>query len=232
MDKKTPATVKVDIFIPIYIGDYLKDTTRLTTEEHGAYLLLIFDYWQHGSIPDDDRTLCRITGMSDDAWSIARGRVLAYFKHSNGTYIHTRIDAELQSAKKRKETNVGRAKAAADARWKGHNKDAPSIAPSKEQALLEECPSPSPSPSPVSLPPKSTKKRFVPPSLDEANQYLSDRGNVEDPANESERFIDHFTSNGWKVGGKTKMVCWKSAIRNWEKNCKPKQTSSVPYTAI
>ena len=71
-------TDKPDVYMPLFIGDYLAGTARLTTELHGAYLLLIMDYWMNGPLPDDDAILSSITKMSADAWSIARA-VLAQF---------------------------------------------------------------------------------------------------------------------------------------------------------
>src|SRR5262252_184499 len=38
-------------------------------------------------------------------------------------------------------------------------------------------------------------------------------------------FIDHYESNGWKVG-RTQMVDWKAAVRNWRRRAgefKPRQ---------
>ena len=32
---------------------------------------------------------------------------------------------------------------------------------------------------------------------------------------EAEKFFNYFESNGWLVGGKTKMKDWKAAARNW-----------------
>ena len=54
---------KVDIFMPLYIGDYLKDTTRLTAEQHGAYLLLMMDYWVNGPLPANDSSLAMVSKM-------------------------------------------------------------------------------------------------------------------------------------------------------------------------
>jgi uncharacterized protein YdaU (DUF1376 family) len=37
-----------DTWIPMYWGDYLRDTMRLSATEHGAYMLLIAHYWTKG----------------------------------------------------------------------------------------------------------------------------------------------------------------------------------------
>ena len=132
---------KVDLWMPIYIGDYLSATSRLTTEQHGAYLLLIMDYWKNGPLPDDHSVLAQITRMSNDAWSNASSIVLAFFKHEGKHYHHKRIDAELALAATQKERRVARAKSGAAKRW---GNDASSNASSNQQAMLKQCPSPSP----------------------------------------------------------------------------------------
>jgi hypothetical protein len=35
---------------------------------------------------------------------------------------------------------------------------------------------------------------------------------------EAERFYNYYTSNGWLIGGKTKMIDWHAAARNWMLN--------------
>ena len=56
-------------------------------------------------------------------------------------------------------------------------------------------------------------KRFIAPTLEEVQAYCQERGNTVDP----ERFIDYYSSNGWKVG-KNPMKDWRAAVRTWEKN--------------
>ena len=67
---------------------------------------------------------------------------------------------------------------------------------------------------------KPSTKRFVAPTLEEVEEYILANGYDVD----AERFINHYTSNGWMVG-RTKMKDWKAAIRNWaSKNKKPSLT--------
>ena len=58
-----------------------------------------------------------------------------------------------------------------------------------------------------------TASRLTPPTLEEVKQYCFERNNNVD----AERFIDYYTSNGWKVG-KNPMKDWKAAVRTWERS--------------
>lgn len=68
---------------------------------------------------------------------------------------------------------------------------------------------------------ESNSKRFKPPTVDEVREYCKERRNKVDP----ERFIDHYTANGWKVG-KNPMKDWKAAVRTWERDDKPPKAST------
>jgi uncharacterized protein YdaU (DUF1376 family) len=78
--------------MPLYVADYLRDTRRLTAAEHGAYVLLIMEYWTSGELPDDDKQLARIACMSASEWRRARPNVQGFFYDG---WKHKRIDAEL-----------------------------------------------------------------------------------------------------------------------------------------
>src|ERR1700720_3788483 len=79
-------------WMPLYVGDYLRDTRDLNTLQHGAYLLLIMHYWQHDALPADDARLAAIAGLSVAQWRRIREPVQAKF--SDG-WKHKRIEAEL-----------------------------------------------------------------------------------------------------------------------------------------
>jgi uncharacterized protein YdaU (DUF1376 family) len=91
-------TNKTDIWMPLYVADYLSSTTRLTTEQHGAYLLLIIDYWKSGRLPDDDSILANVTRLSMDAWAKHRGVLQGFFEVSNGEWVHSRIEKEIEKS--------------------------------------------------------------------------------------------------------------------------------------
>ena len=66
-----------------------------------------------------------------------------------------------------------------------------------------------------------TKSTFVKPTLEEVSEYCKERNKGVNP----EKFINHYTSNGWMVG-KNKMKDWKSAVRTWENSEISKQRGS------
>lgn len=91
---------KVDIWMPIYIGDYLSDTTELTGPEHGAYLLLLMHYWsKKGEIGSDIERLARVCRSDVETCSFILGY---YFTLENGNYRNKRADEEMQIAENRR----------------------------------------------------------------------------------------------------------------------------------
>lgn len=60
---------------------------------------------------------------------------------------------------------------------------------------------------------KRAASRFIPPTVAEVRAYCQERQNNVD----AERFVDYYTSNGWKVG-KNPMKDWKAAVRTWERH--------------
>jgi uncharacterized protein YdaU (DUF1376 family) len=126
------SVVKTDIWMPVFIGDYLADTMHLTTEQHGAYLLLLFHLWRRGSLRDDDAVLAKISGLGENAWNLHRPVLAEFFKIHKGLWQHGRVEKEKARVAASKESTAKRAKAAASSRWR--KSDAPSIA----QAMLED----------------------------------------------------------------------------------------------
>lgn len=82
-------------WMPLYVADYLKDTRHLTTMQHGAYLLLIMEYWTKGKLPEQDRQLARVTCMSTAEWKTTKSVVQPFFQEG---WVHRRLDRELVKA--------------------------------------------------------------------------------------------------------------------------------------
>jgi len=63
------------------------------------------------------------------------------------------------------------------------------------------------------------EKKFSTPTQEEVKKYFNSLFSSEKDKKiadvESQKFFNYYTSNGWKVGGKTPMKNWNAAARNW-----------------
>jgi uncharacterized protein YdaU (DUF1376 family) len=108
-----------DIWMPLYIGDYLADTSHLDAARHGCYLLWIMHYWKKGPLPNDIEDLVGIGKLrGPDACSIAQALLEEFFYlNGDGRWHKNRIDEEKAKSVEKQRKALERASAAAKARW-------------------------------------------------------------------------------------------------------------------
>jgi uncharacterized protein YdaU (DUF1376 family) len=121
-----------DIWMPIYIGDYLADTGHLSTTQHGAYLLLLMHYWRKRELPEDDKQLAAIAKLPLRIWLDSKDTIQAFFFDG---WKHKRIEAELQ---RRAEVSSKRAEAGAKGGSRGRAEQELSNCSSFASSLLKQ----------------------------------------------------------------------------------------------
>lgn len=88
------------IWMPLLVDKYLGDTSHLTTEQHGAYLLLLMAMWKKdGSLPGDDAQLASIAKLSPSKWRAMRSVILEFFRVDGDRLRQKRLTVELERAK-------------------------------------------------------------------------------------------------------------------------------------
>ena len=93
-------------YFELYPGDYLRDTTRLSLIEHGAYLRLLMTYYaEEQPLPGDLAELYNIAGATDSAGRKAVKKVAEkYFPEGpDGLRHNGRADDEIAKASERME---------------------------------------------------------------------------------------------------------------------------------
>ena len=103
-------------YMQLYVADYLADTAHLTTEEHGAYLLLLFSYWQTGKPLRGDR-LASVSRMGAERWASVEPTLKEFFHVKSGVWTHFRVESDLEKvgSKSKKNSEAGKASARAKA---------------------------------------------------------------------------------------------------------------------
>lgn len=209
------------------IGDYKSHTDYLEPLEDLAYRrMLDWCYLNEIPLPLDVDEIARLIKMRSHTECIAV--VLQdFFERSASGYVQPRIQREVAAYQEKSD----KAKKSAEARWK--KKPSKINGSGDANALQTECEG-NAKHKPLTnnhkpLTKESRARRFTPPTQQEAGNYFLERGSP-DAVNESDKFIDFYTSKNWMVG-KNKMKDWKAAIRNWmRKNDETNQQANQPST--
>lgn len=101
--------------IPLFPDAYLRDTTHLTTEEHGAYFLLLMAAWgnEDCSLPNDEKRLAALVKMPIARWRRISANVLEFWTIDKGRITQKRLRKEWDYVQARREKR----RDAAQSRW-------------------------------------------------------------------------------------------------------------------
>jgi uncharacterized protein YdaU (DUF1376 family) len=109
---------KADIWMPLYVSDYLANTMHLSAEQHGAYLLLLMVAWKsEGRLPNDPAQLQAITRLNPARWKANEAALKAFFVVTSEFWINNRLRDELAQAIRYTEAKARSGKKGAIARW-------------------------------------------------------------------------------------------------------------------
>jgi uncharacterized protein YdaU (DUF1376 family) len=114
--------------MPVFTDALLGDTLHLSTEEFGAYCLLLLATWRNNGrpLPDDDRSLQNICRVSPVRWRNLRPRLISFFSTGDGFWHQKRLEQEWDRVQERLE--ILRANGAAGGRAKSLKKRNPDLA--------------------------------------------------------------------------------------------------------
>ncbi|ENH2854720.1 DUF1376 domain-containing protein [Escherichia coli] len=102
-------------YMQLYIADYLANTMHLSAEEHGAYLLLMFNYWQTGK-PIPKNRLAKIARLTNERWADVEPSLQEFFCDNGEEWVHLRIEEDLASVREKLTKKSAAGKASVQAR--------------------------------------------------------------------------------------------------------------------
>ncbi|MCP3683901.1 MAG: DUF1376 domain-containing protein [bacterium] len=151
---------KTDIWMPIYLGDYLKDTRHLSTTEHGAYFLILMELWNNKGFAEIDR-LPRITLLDEENFQKIWKNIEEFFHKKGDKISQKRLSKELRASSSRRKSAKNNGLKGGRPKTQKKPTGNPKVNPQKTS-------SPSPSPSHIN-------KKEIPPEFLSLSIYLKDR---------------------------------------------------------
>jgi hypothetical protein len=179
-----------------YSSDFLNGVADLTMEERGQFITLLCLQHQKGTLTDETIRLC-LGSVSVDVLS-------KFTKDKDGNFYNERLMDEIE--KRIQFTESRRNNGSKGGRPKNNTK--PLGLP--KHNLMEDVNENENEDININ----KTKCTF-----EEVYEYMAIRIGTEQAKIEAEKFVNYYTSNGWKVG-KNPMKSWSAAANNWITNTK------------
>lgn len=104
---------KVDIYMPLYVRDFLTSTFGWSAEERGHYLTLLMVAWDRGSLPSDIEQLERLSPGVGTVWHLLSDKFPVC---DDGLRRNARLEKHRERCVELKEKRVEAAKRAAAAK--------------------------------------------------------------------------------------------------------------------
>lgn len=108
------AETRVDVYLPLYVRDFLTSTIGWTAEERGHYLTLLMIQWDRGSLPAEANDLERLSPGVCQCWSILAGKFPVC---EDGTRRNAKLEEHRCRCVNIREKRSQAAQSAASRRW-------------------------------------------------------------------------------------------------------------------
>jgi uncharacterized protein YdaU (DUF1376 family) len=196
-------------FLPLYTGDYLRDTRHLTPEEHGCYLLLLAHCWdQKGPVPLDERKQCGIVNARSGGEVESLRRVLVEFfvRMDDGWYNHRMVE-EITRAEQVSQQNriAGLASAEKRREMRKLKHSTPAQRAFNERSTVAGTPTPTPTliPTPIKTKNQGAERFVLPPwvPVDQWQAWEESRRKLRKPLTDGARRINLRTLTKLRAGG-------------------------------
>jgi hypothetical protein len=179
-----------------YSSDFLNGVADLTMEERGQFITLLCLQHQKGTLTDKTIRLC-LGSVSVDVLS-------KFTKDKQGNYFNERLNEEIE--KRIQFTESRRNNGSKGGRPKNNTKP---LGLAKHNLMEDVNENENED---INI--NKTKCTF-----EQVYEYMAIRIGADQAKIEAEKFVNYYTSNGWKVG-KNPMKSWSAAANNWITNTK------------
>ncbi|WP_297105188.1 DUF1376 domain-containing protein [uncultured Devosia sp.] len=104
-------------FMQLYVSDFVGDTLHLSTEQIGAYMLLLMAMWNAGGkLPAEDAKLARVVRLSVKKWRAIAPDLMPFLDTDGVQIWHNRLTKELQKSARKSERRAASGAKGGDAK--------------------------------------------------------------------------------------------------------------------